>query len=233
MPKQDKIIVAEHVLEIRHEASGNFLDVRGRIADYFKKESLFPHWQIDNNVINFRDKADKIEKEGAFVGYKSFGYVVLDSPTMNYFPDKANLFIKKLMKFKEYHPENFLRFGVRSKFFVPTQLSFEDINKSMLAGIFSEKFLKLIGGNQTDQQFILELKEKGFDIRILGGPLHKDEVKNYMLFDSKEFSKTGIFLDLDFYQTHSLNESNFASLINDSVSLTWNKAEQIVSGLGF
>jgi hypothetical protein len=233
MSDKAKVFLAEHILEIRHEASGNFLDVRGRIADYCKKQKLFPHWQIDNQVINFRDSAEKIGREGAFVSYKNFGYIVLDAPTMNYFPDRAIHFLKVLSQFKDYQPENFLRFGARTKFFIPSDLSFEEISKKMSAGVFSEKLISLVGGAQADLQFIIELKEEGFDIRIVGGPLHKDEAKNFMQFESKEFAKTGVFFDVDFYKTDNLNSSQFNTHLKTSIGLTWGKIEKIASGLGF
>jgi len=42
---RDKIMLAEHVLEVRHEASGTFLDVRGYVADYIRREKFLPHWK--------------------------------------------------------------------------------------------------------------------------------------------------------------------------------------------
>ena len=79
--EKDKIMLAEHILEVRHEASGTFLDVRGYVADYIRGKNIFPHWKIDTNIINFRDIANGINKEGAFVGYKSAGYIVYNPDT--------------------------------------------------------------------------------------------------------------------------------------------------------
>ena len=70
--KQDeKLMLAEQILEVRHAASGSFLDVRGYVADYVRESGFLPHWKIDANVVNFRDKPDKVQKEGAFAGYRS------------------------------------------------------------------------------------------------------------------------------------------------------------------
>ncbi|GAH01024.1 unnamed protein product [marine sediment metagenome] len=38
--------------------------------------------------MNFRDESDAIKTEGAFVGYKSAGYVTLNPSTRNYFTDR-------------------------------------------------------------------------------------------------------------------------------------------------
>ncbi len=45
MPKDklNKIMASEHVLEVRHPASGTFLDVRGHIADYIRNQKHFSH----------------------------------------------------------------------------------------------------------------------------------------------------------------------------------------------
>lgn len=63
---KERVIVTEHVMEIRHQASGRFLDVRGYVADHFKSNELFPHWQIDSNVVQFRDDPKTPKKNWCF-----------------------------------------------------------------------------------------------------------------------------------------------------------------------
>jgi len=62
-PKDEKVMLAEHTLEVRHFASGTFLDVRGYVADYIRQEGAFPHWQIDANVVNFRDESNVVKSD--------------------------------------------------------------------------------------------------------------------------------------------------------------------------
>ena len=50
---RDKVMVTQHVLEVRHEPSGSFLDVRGYVADYIRNSGHFPHWKIESNIIPF------------------------------------------------------------------------------------------------------------------------------------------------------------------------------------
>jgi hypothetical protein len=124
MPKPDKneIMIAQHIFEVRYAASGTFLDVRGNIADYIRAEGFFPHWKIDANVINFRDEAGTIKSDGAFVGYKSAGYVGLNPQTRNYFSDRASSFWKLLIKNSHYKIPQPVRFGARTTLFVPSEL---------------------------------------------------------------------------------------------------------------
>jgi len=234
MPKsdKDKIMVAQHVFEMRHAASGTFLDVRGYIADYIRAEGFFPHWKIDANVINFRDEIGAIKSDGAFVGYKSAGYIGLNSQTRNYFPDRASSFWKLLIKNNHYKIPQPVRFGARTTLFIPSELSFDEINKTMFEHYFTDKSRLLIGGKETDFQFTIELKEDVYDVRLLAGPLHKNEAGQYFQFESENFKKCGIYLDIDYFKTDNLSLDGAPKLLKQAIDLTWKKAELIASGLG-
>jgi hypothetical protein len=230
--ERDKIMLPEHVLEVRYAASGTFLDVRGYIADYIRQEGFFPHWKIDTNVVNFRDESDVIKAEGAFVGYKSAGYVALNPQTRNYFSDRASSFWKLLLKNNHYKIPKPTRFGARTKLFIPSPESFDEINTAMYEKFFTEKARSLIGGKERDSKFTIDLKEEGFDVRVIGGPIHKDEAGRYFQFDSDHFSQCGLFLDIDYFKTEGLSLQSVPKLLKQSIELTWEKAERIASGIG-
>lgn len=230
--KTDKIMAAEHVLEVRYAASGTFLDVRGYVADYFRNEKFFPHWKIDTNVVNFRDESEAIKSEGAFVGYKSAGYVVLNPQTRNFFVDRATSFWKLLLKNGHYKIPEPTRFGARTKLFVPSHRSFEEINKELFEGFFTEKARTLIGGKETDLQFTIDLKEDVYDVKMNGGPIHKDEASRYFQFESEHFKKCGLYLDIDYFKTDKLTIDKIPTFLKNAVDLTWQKAERIASGIG-
>ncbi len=229
---KDKIMLAEHVLEVRHDASGTFLDVRGYVADFIRKEKFLPHWKIDANVVNLRDQSDKIGTEGAFVGYKSAGYVVLNPQSRNFFTDRGSAFWRLIQKNGHYEIPTLTRFGMRTKIFTPSNLSFEEINKTMYENFFSETGRSLIGGSETDLQLTIELTESEFDVRVICGPVHKDEASNYFQFEADEFKKCGLFLDLDYYATTNLKPDAIPKLLHKAVDLMWVKAERIARGLG-
>lgn len=228
-----KTMLSEHVLEVRHEASGIFLDVRGNIADYIKnKMSSLPHWRIDTNVVNFRDAPKKINKDGAFVGYRSAGYVVLNPETKNYFQDKAAAFWKHLLENKHYALPKPIRFGARVKFFIPSPKPFDEINRKMYEVFFTEKARTLFGTNEQDLLFTVELKENIFDVRIVGGPIHKKEAERYFQFNSDDFENCGLFLDIDFYTTKDLSSNKIPQLLSIASDLMWKKAERIAECVG-
>lgn len=235
MPKteREKIMLAEHILEIRHAAVGAFLDVRGFIADYIRNEGFFPHWTIETNVINFRDKPNEVKTEGAFVGYKNAGFVCFDPPTRNFFTDRASAFWKLLIKNNHYKiPEPPLRFGARTKIFIPSSLSFEEINNRLFEQFFTDKAKSLVGGKEKDLQFTIDLKEGIYDVRLDSGPLHKDEAEAHFSFESDHFKQCALFLDIDCSVTEKLSLGDVPDLLRKAVELTWEKADRFASGIG-
>ncbi len=234
MPQRDKekIMLAEHILEVRHEALGAFLDARGRIGDYIRQKRFFPHWKIDTQVVNFFDESGKVKTQGAFVGYRSAGYTVLNPPSRNFFKDRASAFWRLLLKNDIYKLPQPTRFGTRTLLFIPSSLSFDDINKAMYDGFFTDKARTIFGGKETDLQLTIELKESGYDVRVTGGPMHKDEAGKHFQFECDEFRKCGLFLNIDYYTTADLTLDAIPRLLQQAVDLMWAKGERFAAGLG-
>jgi hypothetical protein len=231
--KQDeKLMLAEQILEVRHVASGSFLDVRGYVADYVRESGFLPHWKIDTNVVNFRDNSDKVQKEGAFAGYRSAGYFIYDPETRNLFVDRAGSFWRTIQKNQHYKLPNLERFGARTKVFLPSDKPFEEINRDFYQVFYTDKTREIIGGIEKDVQFIIELKEQQFDVRVAGGPIHKGEAGRYLNFESEHFKNTGFFVDLDFYRTADLKHEEVPRLLRAAVDLTWPKIEKLAAAIG-
>lgn len=232
MVKVDKVFVTEHIMEIRHAAIGSFLDVRGFIADYIRNSGFLPHWTIDNTLVVFRDKPDKPEMETSFAGYKSFGYTTYNPPTKNFFQDRANSFINLIVKNTHYPIPSITRFGCRAKVFIPCFVNFDDLNKVIHDNFFSQKFRDFIGHNETDLQIISEFKDEGFNGRISFGPMHKEEIKVHLSFNSEHFSKVGLYFDIDYFKIEDLVTSKLQSTLKEAMSIVWSKVEGITSILG-
>ena len=98
--------------------------------------------------------------------------------------------------------------------------------------VFSEKMQKLIEGNETDLQFIIDLIDHDFNMKILGGPLQKDEASKYISFHSEHFKNTGLFLDIDCFKTHNLSHNCIPDLLKRGVKAIWEKVENIAAGMG-
>jgi hypothetical protein len=229
---KEEIIVTEHVLEIRHAASGKFLDSRGFIADYMRTNEIFPHWQIDTNIVQFRDYPNHIESLGGFVGYKSAGLFCYDPSSRNFFEDKVGKFWKTLTKNQFYNIPEIQRFGCRTKAFLNCNKSFEEINKTLYENYFSDKFKSLIGQGEKDLQIVIDLKISGFDMRIMIGPLKKEEARRYFNFESEHFKDTGIYLDIDVSITQDVKHQDIHQLVKSALKETWTKIDLISKSNG-
>ncbi len=231
MKKEEKIMVTEHILEMRHGAVGSFLDVRGFVADYVRNSGFLPHWSIDANIVNFRDESNRVEKEGAFAGYKSFGYFTYNPPTKNFFQDRAISFVKLIDKNSDYNIPNIARFGCRSKIFIPYEKDFDLLNGLLNENFISDSLRDIVSHKETDLQIVLEYTDKIFNSRLTIGPMHKDEVKNQLNFESESFSKAGLFLDIDYFKTDNIELANIFPLIKESMILIWEKVDSITKKL--
>jgi hypothetical protein len=229
---KENIMIAEHIFELRHVATGTFLDRRGLVADYIKESGIFNHWKIDNNIVHFRDGANKIEQDGGFAGYKSLGYIVYNPPTYNYFVDKTIKFLSIIHKNDEYEIPKPTRFGTRLKIFIPSDMSFDRINNKIYDKVFNNNFQQLVNGKEQDMKFTIQLIESEFNIKIDGGPVQKNEINNFMSFSSDHFKNTGLFLDVDCYKTKNLTHERIPNLLNKGVKLIWNKVDKIATGMG-
>lgn len=229
---KERMIVTEHVLEIRHQASGRFLDVRGYVADHFRSNELFPHWQIDSNVVQFRDEPKTPKKIGAFAGYKSAGLYTFDPSTRNYFEDKVGQFWKVLSKNQFYTIPEIERFGCRTKAFLNCSESFENINDSLYQKFFSDEFRGLIGEKEKDLQIVVNLSAGKFQLNITCGPIKSNEANKYFNFKSDHFEDTGIFLDIDVSMVKKIQSSKVSSLVKEAMILTWEKIDNISKSIG-
>lgn len=226
------VFVTEHILEVKHAPSGRFLDTRGYVADYIRSADIFQHWEIDTNVINFRDEPLSVKQLGAFAGYRSAGYFVFDPITPNYFEDKACQFWRALIKNGFYTLPEPTRFGCRSKAFINSSKSFEDINALLYGNYFTPKFKEIIGDKQKDLQVVINLSIKGYDMKIVCGPIHKNEAQLFFDFQSDHFSETGVFLDIDVSRSDGLSLTNIPSLLKEAMSITWERIHFISDNIG-
>lgn len=234
MPKNnnERTYITEHILELRHEATGNFLDCRGFIADYIKKNGLFPHWSIIENSVSFFDTEKGINDVGAVVSYNRVCFLSYDPSTENYFEQKALQFWKTLQNNKHYIIPTIERFGARTKCYVPSKLSFIEISKRINTEFFNEKLAITIGAKPTDLQIVLDLKDSDFQIRIILGPVRENEAGRYFSFKSDEFGQGGIYIDVDYFQAEKIPHDHVKSLLAKTMKLVWPKIERITNAIG-
>ncbi len=230
---EEKTMLTEHVFEARHEASGTFLDVRGFVADYIRNLRLFPHWNIDANMVQFRDAQTPPYKDTAFISYKSAGYIVCDPPTKNYFQEKTLKFWNALKENKHYEIPAILRVGIRTKSFFPLDKSFEEIRDKFYEKFFAENSRILVSKSIDDLQLVIDYREDEFKVYLRGGPLKQEEAKKHFSFEAKEFQGNGLFLDIDYFRTENITHKDIPTLVTKATDMTWKRLETIVRGIGF
>ncbi|MDO8953530.1 MAG: hypothetical protein Q7V63_01620 [Gammaproteobacteria bacterium] len=234
MPKnqEKRIFITEHTLELRHAPLGIFIDKKGFIADYIKEQGLFPHWRVQENSISFFDTDKGIKSKGAVISFKNVVFIIHNPATTNYFQDQAISFWKKVLKQKTYSVPKIQRLGVRTKCYIPSELSFHEIHELMKKQLFNEKLASVVGGNPTDIQVVLDFKEKNFSTRVVLGPLKENEGSQYFSCKSEDFTKAGIFIDTDYYQEGEIVHENVEDLLKKAMNLTWIRLEVILKAIG-
>lgn len=227
-------VVVEHILEVRHEASGSFVNLRGKLADYVRSTGFFPHWKIDPTHVNFHDGEKEIEKEGAFVGFLSVGFVTRNTDVNSNFVERANEFWTLIREYEHYALPALTRFGCRTKIFFASRRSFDQINRKLYFDFLSGEARALIGGEETDLQLTVEFKDDTFEARLTTGPLHKGEAREKKLFDSesKHFDRAGLFLDIDYFKKESVRSDEVAGDIELAVRSAWLKANAFADYVG-
>ncbi len=115
----------ETVFEIRYRPNAKLLDHRGEWAEALAGHMSLSKWSILNNRFDvFAD--DKTQH--CFVSFRNAGMVCLDSPTANFFSDKAQRFFRQLVKFKDFgDPLHVERIGVRHKLASPFEGTFDEL----------------------------------------------------------------------------------------------------------
>lgn len=222
--------VAEEVIEIRYKPSGSFINCSGQVADYIESKGIFPHWEIDQNTVIFKDSDSEPKKLSAFVSFKNAGFVSFDAPTANFFNDKASSFWKALENNGSFKIPPIQRLGLRNRCFVKSKLSFEVLEKKLFDALFSTDISQKIGGVRKDLQVIFDLSEGKNKIRLTVGPLKPDEAKLHFRFQSEHFANTGLFVDIDIYKEYDGKSADVIPFIREASKSAWDKIS-IVAGL--
>src|SRR6266404_4452269 len=89
----------ETVFEIRYQPNAKLLDHRGEWAEALAGHMSLPKWNI---LANRFDVFSADMTQHCFVSFRNAGMACLDSPTSNFFSDKAQRFFRQLIKFRDF-----------------------------------------------------------------------------------------------------------------------------------
>ncbi len=231
--KQSRTFVTEEILEVRYVPKGSFLTQAGDIADYVCDKGLFPHWEVDSNIVKFRDVAGAPKNLHAFVSYKNAGIVAIDSQTSNFFQDKATQYWRAIESNKFFQIPTIQRIGVRHKFFVKIEKSFEEIEGAMFDYLCKPSVLKALDGNRKDLQVVIDIETKLGKLRAVFGPLTKGEANQFFPFQSPHFSSAGVFIDLDlFIESPKPDKKVVENFIRSACEANWSRVDKLLVEMG-
>lgn len=193
-------VTNEHVLEVRYKPNPKVLDHRGRWAEQISEHMGLRHWRIIENRIDiFSDN----EVEHAFVGFRNAGFIVTDTPTKNFFPDKATKLFRFLFDLPDFGKNLHIeRLGVRSKFCSLFKGSFEQ-----LVDLFSSKYVGLtppareaVGGSAKliDVGAAFNFVDKFGNFNTHSGPMVRAQLSDFFK-KNDGFPEVSLFYDIDYF----------------------------------
>ena len=230
MADQSSFIKNEHILEIRYKPNPKVLDFRGSWAKEISSHMELPHWRILQNRIDIFNNNRSIH---AFVGFKNGGITLLDTPTKNFFPDKAIKLLRFLFQLDGFGDPIYVeRLGLRSKFCAPYNGSFDE-----LLNIYSSNYLTLtnpaldaIGRNAriVDMGGPINFIDDLGNFNTMSGPMPNEQLQQF--FTSNEgFPEVGLYFDIDYWVKPSGEEENkrIISQIRDFAYEAWDRFERV------
>lgn len=225
----DKVI-SEHLVEIRYRANPKILDYRGTWAELISQHMGFSDWGIIENRIDIFSKEKNMH---AFVGFKNAGFVVIDSPTANYFPDQAIKLLKFVFGLDGFRdPIHIERIGVRQKFCTPFSGKFED-----LCGKYSKNYLVITDSGKKaigeDAKLIdiggpLNFVDGIGNFNTMSGPMAKKQIE-FFFKKHEEFPELGLFFDIDYWgkPDKEMSGKDVVGIIKTYAETAWLRHERV------
>src|SRR3989442_11090007 len=228
MPLDEKNVVSEHVLEIRHRAFGRLIDIRGLIADAVAAKGQMPVWSITDSRVDFKP-SDEDQREVGFVSHRNIGYVVRSPYTRQYMHDRAMRFNRDVFAVEEYRMPDVVRFGFRSQILFPTRDTFAGLLKKTNERMPLPKQLNEVFDAQIeDYGQIVVLKRGETHIRLRGGPMEGEQAKTETSLGAQKdrIPEVGFFMDIDHWRTNPrpMDDRKISTLLQQVNESAWKAA---------
>lgn len=223
-------VVNEHVLEIRYKPNPKVLDHRGTWAEAISAHMELPHWRIVENRIDIFSEGEKIH---AFVGFRNGGLSALDTPTKNYFPDKAIKLLKYLFGLEGFvDPLIVERIGLRSRFCTPFDGPFDELRDRYATRflVLTEEAKKAFGDGSklVDIGGPLNFVDHIGNFNTMSGPMPKEQFTKFFKRD-EGFPEVGLFFDNDYWlrPKKSINGTTLIKWVRDFADTAWERHERV------
>jgi len=219
----------ETVFEIRYRPNAKVLDHRGEWAEALAGHMYLPQWSIINNRFDVfaEDRTQHI-----FVSHRNAGMVCLDSPTSNFFGEKAQRFFRQLVKFRDFgDPLHVERIGVRHKLASPFDGTFDElVNRfhTRYVGLSSALIKAFEDANLVDIGAPLNFRDARGHFNTMAGPMLEAQFKGFFTKD-EGLPEVGVFADVDYFVNPStlLSSSDIVSTTTKLIAEAQRRAETI------
>jgi hypothetical protein len=190
--------LSEHVVEIRYKPNPKILDYRGSWAEAISDHMKLPKWVIVENRIDIYDESNG---DHAFVGFRNAGFTARNTPTKNYFSDKAVKLFKYLFTLNGFEKKPYVeRIGVRSKFCRKYEGTFEELREKYSSNYLSltEKAKKIMDAKLLDIGGPLNFADKYGNFNTMSGPMIKEQMLRYFQ-KTEDLPAVGLYFDIDYW----------------------------------
>ena len=230
MSEQVDSVTNEHILEIRYKPNPKILDHRGTWADTISSHMDLRHWRVIENRV---DLFSEQQREHVFVGFRNAGFTASDTPTKNFFPDKATKLFRFLLELDGFGPALHVeRFGVRSRFCTRFEGSFEELMQRV-----ATKYLALTGqakeavgknAKLIDIASPLNFVDKVGNFNTTSGPMLKTQLAEHFRKDSG-FPEVGLFYDIDYFlrPNREMSDKEILSTISSFAEAGWERHDRV------
>lgn len=222
--------INEHVFEIRYKPNPKILDYRGTWAEMVSEHMQLSQWRILENRI---DVYDKVNKNHAFVGFSSSGFLCNDSPTKNYFYDQAIKLFSFISRLDGFEAEPIVeRIGIRSKFCTLFEKGFEELKNQ-----FASKYIclsteaeKAMNAKLVDIGAPLNFADKLGNFNTMTGPMEKSQIAQFFYGRKEaEVPEIGLYFDIDYFlkPNKKMKSDEITKLIREFAESSWDKHEKV------
>lgn len=221
-------VINEQILEIRFAPNPKILDYRGTFSEQIQALMGLVHWKIDTNRI---DVYDDNETRRFFLSFRNFGTVIRNTDTRNYFSDQSIKFARFLIDKKEFGSPIIDRVGVRSRFCIRYDSSYETLLEQFSSKLitFTPQFLTAIDGKIIDFNFPFIIKTSSGVINANIGPINNEQFKEQFPFSNIEIGQ-GIFIDVDYWdKPKDIQKNNLIPKIKKYGDSNWEFAQNIIN----
>ncbi len=220
----------EQILEIRYKPNAKLLDYRGSWAEAISLFMELPEWSIDDNSIALVDP-DQLHR--VTVAFKNTVFMVINSSTANYFPEKGKKLFKFLFELEGYGKELMIhRIGCRGRFYREYKGSFDkllELYLSRYVGV-NETARRALDAEIEDIGGMVNYRDRLGHFNTMSGPMKRDQVAGIFKRD-EEYSDVGLFIDIDYWSKPEkvINGEELLTQIQRFSDATWAKYRAIES----